>query len=403
MKRESTLTPFQLLPTLLPEIEIDAETFIGIRRQIHSQPELGFEVGATAKLVAMLLEQWGYDVHTGIGRSGVVGQLKLGAGTKRLGIRADMDALPIVENTGLPYASQHAGKMHACGHDGHTAILLAAAKTLAQRRDFDGTLNLIFQPDEENLCGAKAMIDDGLFERFPCDAVYALHNMPGIAAGTFRVLAGPVSLSSDVADVTLKGVGGHGAMPHRVKDPVVAAAALITALQTVVARNVAPDDTAVVSVGFIRGGATHNVIPETVTLGVNIRAARPDTRALVEQRVREIVALTAQAHGVEAQIDYRQLTPPMVNAPEETLLAQQVCTELVGAENVVVQAPKGLNGSEDFAWMLNAVPGCYLLLGNGEGEFGGCMVHNPGYDFNDQVLPLGAAAWVRLVQRYLVA
>ncbi|MFP3794892.1 M20 aminoacylase family protein [Paraburkholderia sp. SIMBA_027] len=403
MKRESTLTPFQLLPTLLPEIEIDAETFIGIRRQIHSQPELGFEVGATAKLVAMLLEHWGYDVHTGIGRSGVVGQLKLGAGTKRLGIRADMDALPIVENTGLPYASQHAGKMHACGHDGHTAILLAAAKTLAQRRDFDGTLNLIFQPDEENLCGAKAMIDDGLFERFPCDAVYALHNMPGIAAGTFRVLAGPASLSSDVADVTLKGVGGHGAMPHRVKDPVVAAAALITALQTVVARNVAPDDTAVVSVGFIRGGATHNVIPETVTLGVNIRAARPDTRALVEQRVREIVALTAQAHGVEAQIDYRQLTPPMVNAPEETLLAQQVCTELVGAENVVVQAPKGLNGSEDFAWMLNAVPGCYLLLGNGEGEFGGCMVHNPGYDFNDQVLPLGAAAWVRLVQRYLVA
>jgi hippurate hydrolase len=403
MKREPTLTPFQLLPTLLPQIEIDAEEFVGIRRQIHSQPELGFEVGATSKLVAMLLEKWGYEVHTGIGRSGVVGQLKVGKGTRRLGIRADMDALPIVENTGLPYASQNAGKMHACGHDGHTAILLAAAKRLAQQRDFDGTLNLIFQPDEENLCGAKAMIDDGLFERFPCDAVYGLHNMPGVPAGTFRVLEGSVSLSSDVADVTLKGVGGHGAMPHRVKDPVVAAAALVTALQTVVARNVAPDDTAVVSVGFIRGGATHNVIPETVTLGLNIRAARPETRELVEQRVREIVALTAQAHGVEAQIDYRQLTPPMVNTPQETLLAQQVCAELVGEENVVVQAPKGLNGSEDFAWMLKAVPGCYLLLGNGEGEIGGCMVHNPGYDFNDQVLPLGAAAWVRLAQRFLVA
>ncbi|WP_321889349.1 M20 aminoacylase family protein [Paraburkholderia bannensis] len=403
MKREPTLTPFQLLPTLLPEIQIDAEEFVGIRRQIHSQPELGFEVGATAKLVAMLLEKWGYEVHTGIGRSGVVGQLKVGDGTKRLGIRADMDALPIVENTGLPYASQNAGKMHACGHDGHTAILLAAAKRLAQQRDFNGTLNLIFQPDEENLCGAKAMIDDGLFERFPCDAVYGLHNMPGVPAGTFRVLEGSVSLSSDVADVTLKGVGGHGAMPHRVKDPIVAAAAIVTALQTVVARTVAPDDTAVVSVGFIRGGATHNVIPETVTLGLNIRAARPETRELVEQRVREIVTATAQAHGVEAQIDYRQLTPPMVNTPQETLLAQQVCAELVGADNVVVQAPKGLNGSEDFAWMLKEVPGCYLLLGNGEGEFGGCMVHNPGYDFNDQVLPLGAAAWVRLAQRFLVA
>ncbi|WP_027820177.1 M20 aminoacylase family protein [Paraburkholderia bannensis] len=403
MKREPTLTPFQLLPTLLPEIQIDAEEFVGIRRQIHSQPELGFEVGATAKLVAMLLEKWGYEVHTGVGRSGVVGQLKVGDGTKRLGIRADMDALPIVENTGLPYASQNAGKMHACGHDGHTAILLAAAKRLAQQRDFNGTLNLIFQPDEENLCGAKAMIDDGLFERFPCDAVYGLHNMPGVPAGTFRVLEGSVSLSSDVADVTLKGVGGHGAMPHRVKDPIVAAAAIVTALQTVVARTVAPDDTAVVSVGFIRGGATHNVIPETVTLGLNIRAARPETRELVEQRVCEIVTATAQAHGVEAQIDYRQLTPPMVNTPQETLLAQQVCTELVGAENVVVQAPKGLNGSEDFAWMLKEVPGCYLLLGNGEGEFGGCMVHNPGYDFNDQVLPLGAAAWVRLAQRFLVA
>ncbi|WP_420996093.1 M20 aminoacylase family protein [Cupriavidus sp. 30B13] len=406
MTREPTLTPFQLLPHLLPgitDIRIDAETFIGIRRQIHAQPELGFEVGATGKLVATLLESWGYEVHTGIGRSGVVGQLRLGSGKRRLGIRADMDALPIAEKTGLPYASRNPGKMHACGHDGHTAILLAAAKALADSRDFDGTLNLIFQPDEENLCGARAMIEDGLFERFPCDAVYALHNMPGVAAGTFRVLPGPVSLSSDVADVTLKGVGGHGAMPHRTRDTIAAAAAIITALQTVVARNVAPDDTAVLSVGFIRGGATHNVIPEAVTLGLNVRAARPETRALVEQRIREIVGLTAQAHGVEAHIDYRQLTPPMVNAEAETRLAQQVCAALVGADKVVTQAPKGLNGSEDFAWMLNAVPGCYLILGNGEGEFGGCMVHNPGYDFNDRVLPLGAACWVRLARTYLAA
>lgn len=403
MTRAPTLKPFQYLPHLLPTIGIDADTFVGIRRQIHAQPELGFEVGVTSKLVATLLAEWGYEVHTGIGRSGVVGQLKRGSGTRRLGIRADMDALPIVEATGLPYASREPGKMHACGHDGHTAILLAAAKAIADKPDFDGTLNLIFQPDEENLCGARAMIEDGLFERFPCDAIFALHNMPGVPAGSFRVLPGPVSLSSDVADVTVRGVGGHGAMPHRARDPIAAAAAIVTALQTVVARNVAPDDTAVVSVGFIRGGATHNVIPETVTLGLNVRAARPDTRTLVEQRIREIVALTAQAHGVEAEIDYRQLTPPMVNTEAETLLAQRVCTELVGADNVVTQAPKGLNGSEDFAWMLNAVPGCYLILGNGEGEFGGCMVHNPGYDFNDAVLPLGAAAWVRLVQTYLTA
>ncbi|MGT2430513.1 M20 aminoacylase family protein [Cupriavidus basilensis] len=403
MTREPTLTPFQLLPHLLPQIQIDADTFIGIRRQIHAQPELGFEVGATSKLVATLLESWGYEVHTGIGKSGVVGQLKVGNGTRRLGIRADMDALPIVEATGLPYASKNQGKMHACGHDGHTAILLAAAKALADSREFDGTLNLIFQPDEENLCGARAMIEDGLFERFPCDAVFALHNMPGVPAGSFRVLPGPVSLSSDVADVTIKGVGGHGAMPHRARDPIAASAAIVTALQTVVARNVAPDDTAVLSVGFIRGGATHNVIPESVTLGLNVRAARPETRALVEQRIREIVSLTAQAHGVEVHIDYRQLTPPMVNTESETRLAQQVCSELVGADKVVTQAPKGLNGSEDFAWMLNEVPGCYLILGNGEGEFGGCMVHNPGYDFNDQVLPLGAACWVRLAQTYLTA
>ena len=267
MTKAPTLTPFQLLPHLLPPIHIDAETFVNIRRQIHAQPELGFEVGGTSMLVADLLKSWGYEVHTGIGKSGVVGQLKLGNGTRKLGIRADMDALPIIEATGLPYASRNHGKMHACGHDGHTAILLAAAKALADSRNFDGTLNLIFQPDEENLCGARAMIEDGLFERFPCDAVFALHNMPGVAAGSFRVLPGPVSLSSDVADVTIKGVGGHGAMPHRASDPIVASAAIVTALQTVVARNVAPDDTAVVSVGFIRGGMTHNVIPESVTIG----------------------------------------------------------------------------------------------------------------------------------------
>lgn len=390
-----------LLSRLLSDA--DTETFIGIRRQIHANPELGFEVGATGRLVADLLRSWGYEVHTGIGRTGIVAQLQVGTGTRKLGIRADMDALPIVEATGLSYASRTQGRMHACGHDGHTAILLAAAKALADRRDFDGTLNLIFQPDEENLCGARAMIEDGLFERFPCDAVYALHNAPGVPVGTVLAVEGPVTLSSDVADVTVNGVGGHGAMPHRARDPVAASAAIVTALQTVVARNVAPDDAAVLSVGFIRGGATHNVIPQSVTLGLNVRAARPETRALVEQRIREIVSLTAQAHGVEAQIDYRSLVPPVVNTPAETQRMARVCAELVGEANVLSQVPRGFAGSEDFAWMLAELPGCYLLLGNGEGEAGGCMVHNPGYDFNDQVLPLGAACWVRLAQTYLVA
>ncbi|MFJ4291844.1 M20 aminoacylase family protein [Cupriavidus sp. NPDC089707] len=387
------------LPTLLSTI--DTAKFVDIRRQLHAYPELGFEVGATSKLVASLLAEWGYQVHTGIGRSGVVAQMKQGSSARRLGIRADMDALPIREATGLPYASKWDGRMHACGHDGHTAILLAAAKALADSRGFDGTLNLIFQPDEENLCGARAMIEDGLFERFPCDAVFALHNMPGLAAGKFRVVAGPVSLSSDVADVTVRGVGGHGAIPHRTRDPVVAAAAIVTALQTVVSRNVAPGDTAVVSVGFIQGGTTHNVIPESVRLGLNVRAAKPETRALLEQRIREIVCLTAQAHGVEAQLDYRALTPPMINSEAETRFAQEICAGLVGAGNVITQVPGSLGGSEDFAWMLSEVPGCYLILGNGEGESGGCMVHNPGYDFNDEVLPLGAACWVAITQNYL--
>ncbi|SMG02997.1 N-acyl-L-amino acid amidohydrolase [Burkholderia singularis] len=383
---------------------IDTDTFVDIRRRLHAYPELGFDLGNTSELVARQLRAWGYDVHTGIGRSGVVAQMRLGAGSKQIGIRADMDALPIHEATGLPYQSTIAGRMHACGHDGHTAILLASACALAVRRDFNGTLNLIFQPNEENLCGARAMIEDGLFERFPCDVIFALHNRPGMPVGTFSMLAGPVSQSSDVADVTIKGVGGHGAMPHRARDPIAAAAAIITALQTIVARNVAPRERAVVSVGYIRGGATHNVIPETVEIGLNVRATMPETRALIEARVRDIVCLTAQAHGAEATIDYRQLTPPVINADAPTRLVQRVCEELVGPERVYARPDQALmDGSEDFAWMLGEVPGCYLLLGNGEGPDGGCMVHNPGYDFNDTALPLGAACWVRLVETYLTS
>ncbi|MFL9989146.1 M20 aminoacylase family protein [Paraburkholderia sediminicola] len=385
---------------LIADVVADEQTFVDLRRQIHAHPETGFDVVNTAELVARLLKEWGYDVHTGIGGTGVVGQLKLGNGTRKIGIRADMDALPIHEQTHLPYASRIPGKMHACGHDGHTAILLAAAKHLATSRGFNGTLNLIFQPDEENLCGARRMIEEGLFERFPCDAVYALHNGPGIPVGQVVVKTGGVTAASDVATVTLTGVGGHGAMPDRARDPIVAAGSLIMALQTIVSRNLPASEVGVVSIGGIHAGATHNVIPETVKLLLNMRSTNPEMRERIEKRVHEIVTLQAQCFGVEASIDYKRLVPVVVNADAPTTLARNVLTDLVGAANVLTDT-KGMMGSEDFAWMSDAVPGCYVVIGNGVGEWGGCMVHNPKYDFNDRIISLGASYWVKLVEAYL--
>ncbi|MFM0134141.1 M20 aminoacylase family protein [Paraburkholderia sediminicola] len=385
---------------LIADVVADEQTFVDLRRQIHAHPETGFDVVNTAELVARLLKEWGYDVHTGIGGTGVVGQLKLGNGTRKIGIRADMDALPIHEQTHLPYASRIPGKMHACGHDGHTAILLAAAKHLATSRGFNGTLNLIFQPDEENLCGARRMIEEGLFERFPCDAVYALHNGPGIPVGQVVVKTGGVTAASDVATVTLTGVGGHGAMPDRARDPIVAAGSLIMALQTIVSRNLPASEVGVVSIGGIHAGATHNVIPETVKLLLNMRSTNPEMRERIEKRVHEIVTLQAQCFGVEASIDYKRLVPVVVNADAPTTLARNVLTDLVGAANVLTDT-KGMMGSEDFAWMSDVVPGCYVVIGNGVGEWGGCMVHNPKYDFNDRIISLGASYWVKLVEAYL--
>jgi hippurate hydrolase len=386
---------------MISDIDIDKNKFVDIRRRIHAEPELGFREAMTSQLVADLLTEWGYDVYRGIGGTGVVGQLKLGSGQSRIGIRADMDALPIAEETGLPYASKIPGVMHACGHDGHTAILLAAAEAISRRRNFDGTLNLIFQPAEESLGGALKMIEEGLFERFPCDAIFALHNVPGIPAGKFAVFEGAVSLSVDFVDVTISGKGGHGGMPQLTLDPVVAAAAIVSGLQTIVARNVAPHDVAVVSIGSIHGGAANNVIPSTVTLGLTVRTNRPDTRQLVERRIHELVTLTAQAYSVEARLDVRGLTPSVLNSPGPTASARSACIDVVGPHNVETVGP-GMTASEDFAWMLNEVPGCYLFLGNGEGTFGGCSVHNPAYNFNDEILPIGAKAWVRLVERSML-
>ena len=386
---------------LLEALSARAGEFIDLRRDIHRHPELAFEERRTAALVADRLEAFGYAVERGIGGTGVVGTLVRGTGAKRLGIRADMDALPIDEATGLAHASCHAGVMHACGHDGHTAMLLAAARHLAEQGRFDGTLHLIFQPAEEGGGGALRMMDDGLFERFPCDAVFAMHNMPGIEQGRLVLREGATMASSDYATITLQGTGGHGAMPHHAVDPIVAAASIVMALQTIVSRNVDPLDAAVVTVGALHAGKANNVIPASATLELSVRALDREVRATLERRIKALVAAQAESFGVQARIDWRPGYAVLVNAPQETAIARDVAVELVGAERVTLQGPP-LTGSEDFAFMLERVPGSYLLIGNGTGV-GGCMVHNPGYDFNDDNIAVGSAYWVLLAERFLAA
>jgi len=391
-----------MIQTLTPALgffERNAEKFISIRQQIHQHPELGFQEFKTSELVASKLVQWGYQVRRGLGGTGVVGQLKRGQGGKRLGLRADMDALPIQEKTGLLYASSRPGIMHACGHDGHTAMLLAAAQYLAQEGNFSGTLNLIFQPAEEGGGGAVRMMEDGLFDLYPCDAIFAMHNGPGTPQGHLVFREGSMMASSDYVTITVHGVGGHGAEPHRAADPIVAAASIVMALQTIVSRNAAPLDMAIVTVGAMHSGQANNVIPDTAVLELSVRALTRDMRGLLERRIKALVAAQAESFGVRAQIDYRPGYAVLVNTPAETEFARQVATELVGAEKVVKQGPP-LTASEDFSFMLEQVPGCYLIIGNGDGE-GGCMVHNPGYDFNDSNLKIGAAYWSRLTETFL--
>ncbi len=388
---------------LLDALQARAGEFISLRRDIHRHPELAFEEHRTAALVADKLEAWGYAVERGIGGTGVVGTLVRGHGKKRLGIRADMDALPIDEATGLAYASCNAGVMHACGHDGHTAMLLAAARHLADQGAFDGTLHLIFQPAEEGGGGALRMMEDGLFERFPCDAVFAMHNMPGIAQGRLVLREGAAMASSDYASITLQGFGGHGAMPHRAADPIVAAASIVMALQTIVSRNIDPLHAAVVTVGALHAGKANNVIPASATLELSVRALDREVRTTLERRIKALVAAQAESFGVTARIDWRPGYSVLVNTPAETAFAREVALELVGADNVTLQGPP-LTGSEDFAFMLERVPGSYLFIGNGAGENSGegaCMVHNPGYDFNDRNIAVGSAYWVLLAERFL--
>ncbi len=389
--------------TLLDTLRGSAAAFVEVRRDIHRHPELGFEEHRTSALVAQQLEQWGYEVERSLGGTGVVGRLVRGSGSRRLGLRADMHALPITEANAFAHASTHDGVMHACGHDGHTAMLLAAARHLAEHGGFDGTLTLIFQPAEEGGGGALRMMEDGLFERHPCDAIFAMHNMPGLPQGRLALREGAAMASSDYATLTLTGVGGHGAMPHRTADPIVAAASIVMALQTIVSRNIDPLQMAVVTVGAIHAGKANNVIAHSAVLELSVRALDADVRRLLEQRIRDLVSAQAESFGVQAQLEWRPGYAVLVNTPKETDFARQIALELLGPEHVTLQAPP-LPGSEDFAFMLQRVPGSYLLIGNGEGsEQGACMVHNPGYDFNDDNIAVGAAYWVLLVQRFLVA
>ena len=394
---------------LLDALRTRIGEFVHLRRDLHQHPELAFEEHRTAALVADKLEGWGYTVERGVGGTGVVGRLVRGTGSRRLGLRADMDALPIDETSGVAWASTRPGLMHACGHDGHTAMLLAAARHLAEHGTFDGTLHLVFQPAEEGGGGALRMMSDGLFERYPCDAVFAMHNMPGIAQGHLVFRDGAAMASSDYATITIEGVGGHGAMPHRAADPIVAVASLVMALQTIVSRNVDPLHAAVVTVGALQAGQANNVIPASARLELSVRALDREVRALLERRIRALVAAQAESFGCTARIDWRPGYAVLVNTPAETAFAREVALDLLGPDKVTLNGPP-LTGSEDFAFMLERVPGSYLLIGNGLGEQGGddspaasaCMVHNPGYDFNDANLPVGAAYWVRLAERFLV-
>ncbi|MER9682235.1 M20 family metallopeptidase [Mesorhizobium sp. M0184] len=369
------------------------------RQHLHAHPELSFQEHETAAYVAERLESWGYEVTRNVGGLGVVGRLRQGSG-RSIAIRADMDALPITEATNLPYASQASGKMHACGHDGHTTMLLGAAEYLARTRHFNGTVNLIFQPAEEagKGSGAQAMIADGLFERFPCDAIFGLHNHPGAPTGSFLMRAGPLMAASDTVTIRIAGRGGHASRPHLTVDPIVAAANIVMTLQTVVSRNVNPIETAVVTVGTIHGGTASNVIPEHAEITLSVRSFSAEIRDTLEQRIRNIAALVAQAHGATVEIDYERGYPVVVNSERETSFATDIVVELLGQDKVSV-CPL-IPGSEDFSYFLEHKPGCFLRLGNGEDS---AILHSSKYDFNDGNLTVGAALWARLTERFLAA
>ena len=369
-----------------------------IRQHLHQHPELSNEETATAALVADKLRALGYQVTTGLGGHGVVGSLTSGSGSRSIGIRADMDALPIAERTGVSYASQYPGKMHACGHDGHTTMLLGAAEQLARSKNFSGTVHLIFQPAEEIgfNSGAERMLAEGLFERFTCDAVYGLHNHPGYSVGKMMFRSGPFMAACDTVNITIHGKGGHAARPHMAVDPILVAGSLVVALQSIVSRSIDPNETAVVTIGSLHSGHASNVIPETARLEMSVRSFDAGVRKILEERIRTLVEHHATGYGARTEIEYVPGYPVLVNHDQETAFALSVAKELLGEENVIDNLPP-ISGSEDFAYFLQQKPGCFLRLGNGDSA----ALHNPAYNFNDQSLTFGAAYWTRLVERYL--
>jgi hippurate hydrolase len=370
------------------------------RHDIHAHPETAFEEHRTSEIVAGKLEEFGIEVHRGLAGTGVVGTLRgMHPGAGRIALRADMDALHVHEKNGFAHASKHEGRMHACGHDGHTTMLLGAARYLAETRNFAGTVHFVFQPAEENEGGGRAMVEQGLFETFPADAVFGMHNWPGLPAGQFAVRPGPMMASFDIFEITVTGQGAHAAMPHTGIDPVVAAAQVVTALQTIASRNVHPLESAVVSVTQIHGGDTWNVIPNEVVLRGTVRTFKPEVQDAIEPAMRRIADNVCAALGASAAMRYERRYPATINTDAETEIAAEVLADLVGLPNVRRDQLPSM-GSEDFAFMLQAKPGSYIWIGNGPAE-GGAMLHNPNYDFNDEILPLGASYWARLVEHVL--
>ena len=386
---------------LIDDIKAHHAELTAWRRDIHAHPELGFEEHRTADFVAQKLREFGLEVYTGIGKTGVVGALRVGNTMRSVGLRADMDALPIQEANTFDHCSKHEGVMHACGHDGHTIMLLGAAKYLAATRNFDGQVYFIFQPAEEGIGGAMAMIEDGLFQQFPCDAVFGMHNRPTLPVGQFAVRSGAMMAGGAFFDIDITGNGAHGARPESGIDPIVVAAQMVTAIQSIVSRNLRPIETAVVSITQLHSGDAYNVIPHTARLSGTVRAFSQDVMKMVETRMKGIAEGVAGSMGAQAVVDFRNIFAPTINNPTEAEFAAKICNDIVGAENVERNPPL-IMASEDFSFMLEQVPGCYINIGNG-GEEGGCEVHNPAYDFNDDAIPQGATFFARWVEERLAA
>jgi amidohydrolase len=391
---------------ILDSIVTQAASIVAVRRDIHANPELCFEETRTADVIAAKLTEWGIPIHRGLGKTGVVGIVKNGTSDRAVGLRADMDALPMQEFNTFKHASKNAGKMHACGHDGHVAMLLAAAQHLAKNRHFDGTVYLIFQPAEEGGGGAREMIDDGLFEQFPMQAVFGMHNWPGGSVGKFAVSPGPVMASSNEFKITIRGKGSHAALPHNGIDPVPIACQMVQAFQTIISRNKKPIDAGVISVTMIHAGEATNVVPDSCELQGTVRTFTLDVLDLIEERMKKVADHVCAAHDASCEFEFVRNYPPTINSAAEAEFARGVMASIVGETNVEVQEPT--MGAEDFAYMLQAKPGAYCFIANGDGSHremghggGPCMLHNPSYDFNDELIPLGATYWVRLAEAWL--